>query len=149
VSDKVCVDASLIVALLIPERNTEKAAALWQSWIDEDLHVLAPSLLGYEVTSALHRRVIQGKIEPQDGQAALEQFLEMYIESIHLPELHLKASELARKFDRPNTSAAHYLAVAEHLACPLWTANETLYNTVKGTLDWVRWVGEAEAVGKS
>jgi len=141
-NDAVCVDASLIVSLLLPERHTEKASALWQGWIDDDMHVLAPSLLGYEVTSAINRRVFDRSIEPEDGQAALEQFLAMYIETIHAPELHTKATALARQFERPNTHDAHYLAVADHFACPLWTADERLHDTVKGDLDWVRWVGE-------
>jgi len=148
-NDAVCVDASLIVSLLIPDSHTEKASALWQAWIDDDLHVLAPSLLGYEVTSAIYRRVSAGGIEPADGQAALEQFLAMYIETIHAPDLHPKATALARRFGRPDALDAHYLAVADHFACPLWTADEGLYDTVKCSLDWVRWVGEPEAAGKS
>lgn len=147
--DAVCVDASLIVSLLIPEAHTDQAMALWQAWIEDDLHVLAPSLLGYEVTSAIHRKVSEGRIEAQDGGAALEQFLAMHIETIHAPELHIKATALATQFERRNTYNAHYLAVADHFACPLWTADERLYNTVKGTLEWVRWVGEPEPAGKS
>jgi predicted nucleic acid-binding protein len=138
----VCVDASLIVALLMPERYTQRALALWQAWIDNDLRILAPALLGYEVTSALYRKVLQGKIELHDGQAALEQFLALEIESVHLPELHIKASALARQFERPNTYDAHYLALADHFACPFWTADERLYNTVKSTFEWVKWVEE-------
>jgi predicted nucleic acid-binding protein len=147
--DAVCVDASLIVSLLIPETHTDRATALWQAWIEDDLHVLAPSLLGYEVTAAIHQRVSEGEIEAKDGEAALEQFLAMYIETVHAPELHIKATSLATQFERPSTHDAHYLAVAEHFACPLWTADERLFDTVKGRLDWVRWVGEPEPAGKS
>jgi len=138
----VCVDASLIVALLMPERHTEQALALWQAWINDDLRIFAPALLGYEVTSALYRKVLQGKIEPHDGQAALEQFVALEIESVHLPELHSKASALAKQFERPNTYDAHYLALADHFACPFWTADERLYNTVKSEFEWVKWVEE-------
>lgn len=138
----VCVDASFIVAMLAPERYTTLATARWKAWIEDDFRILAPSLLGYEVTSALYRKVLQEQIEPKDGQAALEQFLAMDIESIHLPELHAKASNLAKQFNRPNTYDAHYLAMAEHLACPLWTADERLYNTVKEKFEWIKWVEE-------
>jgi predicted nucleic acid-binding protein len=138
----VCVDASLIVALLMPERHTGQALTLWQAWIDDDLRILAPALLGYEVTSALYRKVLQGKIELKDGQAALEHFLALDVESIHLPELHVKASVLAGQFERPNTYDAHYLAVADHFACPLWTADERLYNTVKSKFEWIKWIEE-------
>ncbi len=130
-SRAICIDASFIVALLTPERYTTSATTRWKAWIKDDFRILAPSLLGYEVTSALYCKVFQEKIEPKDGQAALEQFLAMDIESIHLPELHAKAGNLAKQFNRPNTYDAHYLALAEHLACPLWTADERLFNTVK------------------
>jgi predicted nucleic acid-binding protein len=141
----VCIDASLAVALLIPERYSARALALWQTWIEGDLRILAPALLGYEVTSALYRKVLQNKIELKDGQAALERFLALGIESIHLPVLHIKASALAGQFERPNTYDAHYLAVADHFACPFWTADERLYNTVKDKLEWVKWIEEVNA----
>lgn len=143
-SRAVCIDASFIVALLTPERYTTSATARWKAWIKDDFRILAPSLLGYEVTSALYRKVLQEQIEPKDGKVALEQFLAMDIESIHLPELHAKAGNLAKQFNRPNTYDAHYLAMAEHLACPLWTADERLYNTVKEMFEWIKWVEEIE-----
>jgi predicted nucleic acid-binding protein len=140
----VCVDASLIVALLMPERYTQPAMNLWKAWGENDIRLLAPALLGYEVTSALYRKVFQGKIELVDGQAALEQFLAMEIETFHLPELHPKASALARQFERSNTYDSHYLALAEHFACPLWTADERLYNTVKEKFKGIKWIEELD-----
>ena len=41
----VCMDASLAVAMLIPERYSARALALWQTWIEGDLRILAPALL--------------------------------------------------------------------------------------------------------
>jgi predicted nucleic acid-binding protein len=138
----VCVDASFIVAMLTPERYTTLATTRWKTWIEDDFRILAPTLLGYEVTSALYRKVLKEQIEPKDGKVALEQFLSMDIESIHLPELHAEASKLAKQFNRPNVYDAHYLALAHHLACPLWTADERLYNTVKEKFEWIKWVEE-------
>jgi predicted nucleic acid-binding protein len=141
-NDAVCVDASLIVSLLLPGRQTEKSMSLWEAWTTDNWHVLSPALLGDEVTSALYRKVSQGTIKPEDGQAALAQFLGMDIEHVHLPELHVRATELARKFGLADTYDAHYLAVAEHFACPFWTADEKLHSAVKDEFDWVKWVGE-------
>jgi len=138
----VCVDASFIVAMLTPERYTTLATARWKAWIEGDQRILAPALLAYEVTSALHRMVVQEAIKPEDSRVALQQFIAMDIEFIHLPELHIKASELAKRFNRPNVYNAHYLALARHLACPLWTADERLYNTVKEKFEWIKWVEE-------
>lgn len=141
-SETACVDASLIVAMLLPERYTEAATKLWETWINNDVQIVAPTLLSYEVTSAIYRKVLQGKITSQDGQAALQQFLAMDIQTLHLPELHHAASALATQFHRPNTYDAHYLALADHLAYPLWTADERLYNTVKERFALIRWVEE-------
>jgi predicted nucleic acid-binding protein len=140
----VSIDASAIVALLTTERFTTPATNLWKSWIDDDLRILAPALLGYEVTSALYRKVFCATLDPQDCQAALEQFVAMDIEYIHLPELHFKATALAKEFNRPNTYDAHYLALAEHFSCQLWTADERLFNTVRGKYDWIKWIEEME-----
>jgi predicted nucleic acid-binding protein len=135
-----CVDASLIVALLLPEKYTEAVTSLWRKWIDRDHHITAPTLLGYEVTNAIYRKVFQGKINADEGQTALQHFLDLDIELVDNPVLHLKAIELATQFNRPNTYDAHYLALADHLTCSLWTADERLYNTVKGKITWVEWI---------
>ena len=140
----VCVDAGAIVALLASEKYTVPVSARWKTWIEDDLRILAPALLGYEVTSALSRKVIRSAIDPQDCQAALQHFVEMDIEYIRLPELHLKANTLAKQFNRPSTYDAHYLAVADHFSCPLWTADERLFNTVKGKFEWIKWIEEIE-----
>lgn len=138
----VCVDASLVVALLVPECYTAETTALWEQWIKQDVRIAAPALLGYEVTSALYRKVFQGKIAKEDGQAALEHFLAMDIESIHIPELHREAIKLAVEFNRPNTYDTHYLALSNNLACPLWTADERLFNAVTRKFTYIRWVGK-------
>lgn len=138
----VCVDASLIVALLIPERYTARATALWETWIEQDVRISAPALLGYEVTSALYRKVIQGTIAQEDGQAALEHYLALDVDTVHLSKLHGEAVRLAFEFTRPNTYDTHYLALSNHLASPLWTADERLYNAIKGRFTLIQWVGE-------
>jgi len=136
----VCVDASFVVALLAPERYTASAIALWEIWMQDDIEVLVPTLLNYEVTSALYRKAFTGKYAAEDAHAALQQFLKLDIESIYLPELNLTASALAKQYNRPNTYDAHYLALAEHFACPLWTADERLYNVVKGKFEFIKWI---------
>jgi predicted nucleic acid-binding protein len=141
-NETVCVDASLIVALLMPERYTSQATNLWEAWVSQDFRMVAPSLLGYEVTSALYRKVLRGMITPKDGQSALKQFVALDIEELSLPELHFSATELARQFNQPNTYAAHYLALSKHLASALWTADERLYHTVRDKFALVRWIEE-------
>ncbi len=137
-----CVDASFIVAMLTVERYTVQATSRWKTWLDDDWNIVAPTLLGYEVASALYRKAVQHTIDQDSYQQALQQFLTMDIEQIYMPELHIRAGVLAKKYDRPNTYDAHYLALAEHKECPLWTADERLYNRVKDKFELIRWVDE-------
>jgi predicted nucleic acid-binding protein len=138
----VCVDASLIVALVIPERYTVQAMNLWESWIQHDFRIVAPTLLDYEVTSAFYRKVWRGLICESDGHAALQLYLALDIEKIDLPELHFLATGLARQFSRPNTYDAHYLALSNHLAVPFWTADEKLYHAVTEQFSLIHWIEE-------
>ncbi len=140
--ETVCVDASLIVALLVPERYTNQATNLWEAWINQDVKIVAPSLLGYEVTSALYRKEFRGIVTPDDGKSALQQFINLEIENITLPELHYFATALASQCQRPNIYDAHDLALASHLASALWTADERLYNPVKDKFTFIHWVEE-------
>ena len=140
-NETMCVDASLVVALLLPERLTDMATTMWEAWVKQENRILAPSLMGYEVTSAIYRKVLQGTIAPLDGEAALHLFLALDIDLRYFPELHEVATQLAGKFKRPNTYDAHYMALAKYLSIPLWTTDERLYNSVKHGFPLIHLVG--------
>jgi len=142
VESKVCVDASFMVALLVPESFSQNALALWEEWVLGDVEILAPALLRYEVISALYRKGLRGLVTWEDSQAAQAQFLALDIEFQDPPALPIRAVELARFYQRPNTYDAFYLALVEYLDCFLWTADERLYNAVHASFGYIRWVGE-------
>ena len=54
-SAAVCIDANLIVWSLIPQTQSSTVLALLRAWEDEQVRLLAPALLSFEVTSALRR----------------------------------------------------------------------------------------------
>jgi hypothetical protein len=39
-----CVDARIIISLVTSEAQSQKALNLWAKWMQEDIHVVAPSL---------------------------------------------------------------------------------------------------------
>lgn len=81
---RVVVDASVIVATLLPEQHTERSRdALGQA---EEL--LAPDLLPYEVTSALCARVRRGEL-------AADEALLKHAEALDLPIRLMPGRELA------------------------------------------------------
>lgn len=139
---KICVDASLIVALFVPERFSQAALVFWEQWVKDDYQLIAPLLLRYEVTSAIYRKSLRSLISVDDSGKALEQFLSLDIEYVDPPNLPLLAVDLAAQFHRPNTYDAHYLALAKHQDCAVWTGDQRLYNAVKDGFEKINWIGD-------
>ncbi|MCL4302004.1 MAG: type II toxin-antitoxin system VapC family toxin [Anaerolineae bacterium] len=137
----VCVDANLVVKLVVEEAYSSETRTLWRGWQNEGREVVAPSLLRFEVTSVLRKHVVRGLRTAAESRQALELALAFEIQYIEPANFHLQAFELADRLGRPAAYDAHYLAVAEYLACDLWTADERLVNAVRSMLPWVKWVG--------
>jgi predicted nucleic acid-binding protein len=139
----VCVDANVIVKLVVPETYREQALRLWQTWAERSVRIVAPRLLQYEVTNVLRKKVARGQLLQSEAEEALDQALDFRVEMIDSAALAKPALRLADRLGLPAAYDCHYLAVAERLDCAFWTADERLFNGVKGSLGRVRWIGEA------
>jgi predicted nucleic acid-binding protein len=138
----VCVDANVVVALVTAELFSRAAFGLWQEATRKDWQPVAPSLLRYEVTSALRRKIVQGAMASEDAYQALREALALDIDYLDPADLSLRALELAARFQRPSAYDAHYLALAGHLECPFWTADERLCNAIRTDFPHIHWLGE-------
>lgn len=138
----VCVDASIVVALVTPESQSEQALALWAVWMSRDVEVIAPHLLRYEVASALWRKAARGLMQIEDARQALSVALSLDITFLDPPELPLRAFDLADRLNRPTTYDMYYLALTEIVGGEFWTADERLFNAVRETFPAIRWLGE-------
>lgn len=138
----VCVDANIVVKIVSPEELRPQALALWQRWLDEGREVVAPRLLSYEVTAVLRRKVVRGLLALAEARGALEAALALPIMLFDQPGLSQQAFELATRLNRPTAYDSHYLALAEHLDCHFWTADERLYNATKNQFSHIRWLGD-------
>jgi len=136
----VCVDASIIISLITSEAQSQKALDLWTKWMQEDIHVVAPSLLSYEVTSALRRKVNRGVMSYEDARRSLEAFSSLDIEFFDQPDLPLRAYDIAFRFNLPAAYDAFSLAVSEMLECDFWTSDERLCNTVSRSFHNICWL---------
>ena len=137
-----CVDANIVVGLVTTEAQSERALTLWAEWMRDNTRVIAPTLLRYEVTSALRRKALQGVMSAQDARRALEEALSLDIELLDPPSVSLHAFDLAERFNRPAAYDAHYLALTEMLGAEFWTADERLYNAVREHFPHVRLLGD-------
>ena len=144
----ICIDASLVVHLVLKNRTESPVFTLWEGWLNAGRSLAAPSLLYYEVSNALHRYAVHGDMSPGDADRALEAVLELHISVYGDADLHRHAVQVARRRALPAAYDAHYLALAERLGAEFWTLDRRLYNAVKEALPWVRLV-ETEKKGLS
>jgi len=123
--------------VLQPEN--ESIQNLWQSWIADEVSLVAPSLLFYEVTNALYQQQRNKVLSPETIWETLELSLDLPITLVNEKNLHLKAREIAMRFNLPATYDAHYLALAEWMEVDLWTADIKLVNALKTfKVKWVK-----------
>ena len=141
-----CVDANIVIKLVVEEVDSVLADALWESWVQNEVQIMAPALLRYEVTAVLRKKVYQNQLSLTMAGKALSAAFALLAQNVDLVTLaveqHRRAWELACRFNRPTAYDAHYLALAETEACEFWTADERLYNSVKDDFPLIRWLGE-------
>lgn len=138
-SDVICTDANFIVSLVSREPPTPYRE-LWNQWQDSGCTIVAPALIYYEVSNALHRITVAGQLLPERASQALEVALNLNIRLYGDAELHQHALTLARQLTLPATYDAHYLALAQRLGAEFWTADRRLVQAVQATLPWVNLV---------
>ena len=140
----VVVDTSIVIKWVLEESDSDIAETLLAEWSSKGIVMLAPALLAYEVSNALYRKARKGEIPRERPKEALAEVLltELELDFPQDASLSMRAIELAERYNLPATYDAHYLALAEREDCELWTADLRLWNTIKGKLDRVRWLGD-------
>jgi prevent-host-death family protein len=64
-SSPICLDANLVVRLIASSERESAVVRLWRDWHEEGRPIVAPTLLPYEVSNALHRYVVHGVYLPE------------------------------------------------------------------------------------
>lgn len=138
----VVIDASLAVKWLIEEQDSDKAHALLESWVTEEVTRIAPFLMPFEVANVLHRRVLRGEFSISESALMMTRLLGSRLRFHHSPNLHVRAIELASKFNQGAVYDAHYVALAEEFNCELWTADRRFHRIASPTIGNLHWIGE-------
>jgi predicted nucleic acid-binding protein len=123
----ICIDASVAVKWLLPEKDSEKALALLEAALAAREDLTGPPHLPVEVTSAIHKRFRQGEITLVEARDRLQAFSRIPIDLTYPTGLAERALELAAELDWAYPYDAFYLAVGEMLDCDVWTADEEFY----------------------
>jgi predicted nucleic acid-binding protein len=115
----ICIDASVAAKWVLPEEHSDKALPLVTASIDAGKPLVAPPLLPVEVTNILRQHMVREGPALADASALLTTVLAFPIRYAAPDGLHPRALEIAAAYNLPAVYDAHYLALAEHFACPL------------------------------
>lgn len=126
----ICLDASLLVRLVLPPTD-DALTEQWATWERSHQLLVAPTLLYYEVTNALHQYHRHGYLSAAAIQSAQEVLLSLGIRLYGDRLLHELAMQLAQTLALPATYDAHYVALAQRMGAALWTADRRLFNSVQ------------------
>lgn len=141
-SQSIVLDCGIFLSTLLPdEPYLNQASTLLQHVKRFNLALAAPTLLRYEMSATLRKNVYRRRISVEDGKRLIQQAFAYRVTLYFSPKLAQRAYEIAEGKGLPTAYDAQYLAVAEHLGCEFWTADEKLVNSVSPTLPWVRWIG--------
>jgi predicted nucleic acid-binding protein len=88
--------------------------------------LVAPYLLGAEVSSVIHEMVWRKEIDRDRGELMLRRFIESRVELIAPDGLTRAAWDVANELGWAKTYDAHYVALARLLGCQLVTLDERL-----------------------
>jgi len=81
-SSPVCLDASFLLHWLIGGEAESQADALLEEWHRTGRPLIAPTLLHYEVTNALHRYVVRGWLLPEEARTLLDFVLRLGLHTL-------------------------------------------------------------------
>lgn len=129
---RVCVDASLVLHLILPDEHDPGTEALWQGWAAAGVEMIGPPLLYAEVTSVIRLRVVTGRLTPDEGEETFAAFNGLSIARVDRDDLHLRAWELAKQYQTRRAYDMMYLALAQLEDIEFWTGDERLVNTLGG-----------------
>ena len=98
----VVVDASVLLKLLLPEKESEAVRRQWGEWLEQDSMIAAPFLLAYEVVSVLRNKVFRGELPVEAGEAAFLAFQAQEISLLHPEGIEEKASGVRQAMEPPH-----------------------------------------------
>lgn len=135
----ICVDASLAVKWVLEEEDSDRAWALYRVALRTREIIVAPPLLPIEVTNIVRQRMRRPDGPTQtEALDLLDNFLTFQVDIDNPVGLHRQALILADTHGLPAAYDGHYLALAQHLSCDFWTADQRLLNRLGTALPFVK-----------
>ena len=135
-----CVDASLVVAWLVPSQHSTAVGDVWSDFVQGKDEFMGPPLLSAETLSAIRRLASRGLLSQEEATGLVTDFLSLSIPTPTPAGLYERAYALATRYHHSTVYDTCYLALAELQSCELLTLDRRLYNAVKKDFPAVRLV---------
>jgi predicted nucleic acid-binding protein len=135
-------DASVAIKAILPNPLQGHCLALVKTFVE--VQPVSPVLWAYETTSAIAKTIHFRRISEAEGRQALEQLATLGVQ-LFTPDLEQNQSafDWTIRLKRAAAYDSYYLALAQSLDCPLWTADSRLFNALKDEqLQWLHWIEE-------
>jgi predicted nucleic acid-binding protein len=134
----ICLDASVVAKLVLPEEHSDLARALYSATVTAGEPIVAPDLLPFEVTNIIRKRMVREGMSLADADLAITEFQSLAVTLTTPPEIHREALELTDACGLRAAYDAHYVVLARRFDCDLWTDDEDLIQVVGKRLSFVR-----------
>lgn len=136
------VDANILVAQVLEVDYSASAREKFRGWVETREALYAPSLLSYEIVSALNRYRAEDVLTRSEAEAAMHSLFSLGLRLSELSSpVFARALYWAEQLERKSAYDAAYLALAEDLQVPFWTADGKLGRNARSLgVDWVHWI---------
>lgn len=141
----IVVDASVAAKWIFIEEYSGLARALLRTALDGPGPVVAPPLLPIEVANIIRQRMRREALPLPAARERMAAFLAIPVSLRAQETLYDRALEIAEQYSLPAAYDAHYIALAELLACTLWTDGRRLLRALRGGLPFVRAIADYAA----
>jgi predicted nucleic acid-binding protein len=117
------VDASYILAFLLPEKNSSSVDRILDAFCDGNMKLISSPLLPFEVLNGLRSAIIQKRIPEDTADALMKNFLRLSIPLVSIQYDDLYSLALKKSI---TVYDASYLWIAESKHIPLLTFDKIL-----------------------
>ncbi len=135
-------DASVVLKwYLADEEYGQKALSILDKYISNELDILAPSLLEYEVINGLIIAKERGRIQENKLLLGIDGFASLELKLINLSLYYPRVIHYCKVYDLSAYDAS-YLALADEENISFVTADKGILKVIKNELKWVEWLGD-------
>ena len=133
----------MVLSWLFEEEFSDRADEALSTWRRRNCRLVAPAMLSFETPSVIRQAVHRERISGEEGDEALQTFLDFNIEILQPTPLVYEAWSIGKTLNAPRLYDMYYLALASLLNCDIWTADRRLFNLARNHLSFVRWIGDS------